>query len=52
MSSDELFSDLVCNALYKKAVEFQKDILKMDILWLIYATKYQQKQLKLNIPNH
>ena len=41
-SSDEMFSELVCDDTCEIAEGFQKDILKMDILWLIYSTKYQK----------
>lgn len=37
--SDEVFSDLVFDVMCAIAEGFQEDMLKMDILWLIYTTK-------------
>ena len=39
-SSDEMFSQLVFDDMCEIVEGFQKDILKMGILWLIYSTKY------------
>lgn len=37
--SDGVFSDLVFDVMCAIAEGFQEDMLKMDILWLIYTTK-------------
>lgn len=45
---DDVFSDLFCNAMCEIAEEFQEDMLIMNVLRLIYTTKYQQKEVQPN----